>query len=76
VRRDRLDRLLVLGPRHWEQVLEEYVAHYHTGRPHRVLQLQAPVAHRQPTWPTRPVEAVVRRDRLGVLIHEYEPLAG
>jgi hypothetical protein len=74
VRRECLDWLLLLGRRHLEQVLEEYVAHYNTARPHRALQLRAPLVHRQPTRPTRPVEAVVRRDRLGGLIHEYEPL--
>jgi hypothetical protein len=70
VRRGCLDRLLVLGQRHLEQVLEEYVDHHNTARPHRALQLQAPSVHRQPTRPTRPVEAVIRRDRLGGLIHE------
>jgi transposase InsO family protein len=74
VRRECLDWLLILGPQHLEQVLEEYVAHYNSARPHRALQLGAPLAYRQPTQPTCPVEAVVRRDRLGGLIHEYEPL--
>jgi transposase InsO family protein len=74
VRRECLDWVFILGRRHLEQVREEYVAHYNTGRPHRALQLQAPLAHRHPTRPTHRVEAVIRRDRLGGLIHEYEPL--
>ena len=74
VRRECLDWVLILGRRHLEQVLEEYLAHYNTARPHRALQLQAPLAHRQPTRPTRPVEEVVQRDRLGGLIHEYGPV--
>jgi hypothetical protein len=35
VRRDCLDWVLVLGPRHLEQVLREYVHHYNWARPHR-----------------------------------------
>ena len=75
VRRECLDWLLILGSRHLEQVLGEYVAHYNTARPHRALKFCAPLARGQPALSTRPVEEVVRRDRLGGLIHEYEPLA-
>ena len=35
VRRECLDRLLIFGRRHLEQVLAEYVAHYNEHRPHR-----------------------------------------
>jgi putative transposase len=38
-RRECLDWVLILGRRQLEQVLEEYVAHYNTARPHRALQL-------------------------------------
>ena len=75
VRRECLDWLLILGRRHLEQVLREYVAHYNAARPHRALELQAPLAHGQPAPPTNRVTAVLRRDRLGGLIHEYEPVA-
>jgi putative transposase len=75
VRRHCLDWLLILGPRHLEQVLREYVAHYNAARPHRALALRPPLARGQPTWPRGRVEAVLRRDRLGGLIHEYEPVA-
>ena len=44
-------------------------------RPHRALELRAPLARGQPTQPTGRVEEIIRRDRLGGLIHEYEPLA-
>jgi putative transposase len=75
VRRECLDWLLILGPRHLEQVLREYVAHYNTARPHRALELRAPLAPGHLAPPRRPVEAVLRRERLGGLIHEYEPVA-
>jgi hypothetical protein len=76
VRRECLDWLLILGSRHLEQVLREYVAHHNTARPHRALELRAPPAYRHRGRLRRPVGAVIRRDRLGRLIHEYEPLAG
>ncbi len=75
VRRECLDWLLILGPRHLEQVLREYVAHYNAARPHRALELRAPLARGHPSQPISRVEEVIRRDRLGGLIHEYEPLA-
>jgi putative transposase len=44
VRREVLDRLLVVGQRQLEAVLAGYVAHYNEHRPHRALR-QAP-----PLW--------------------------
>jgi putative transposase len=76
VRRECLDWVFILGRRHLEQVLEEYVAHYNRARPHRALGLRAPLAPGDLARPMRPVEEVIRRDRLGGLLHEYEPLAG
>jgi transposase InsO family protein len=67
-RRDCLDWLLVLGPRHLERILREYARHYNYARPHRSLELRPPLARDRP--PERG-EAVVRHDRLGGLIHEY-----
>jgi putative transposase len=75
VRRECLDWMLILGPRHLEQVLREYAEHYHTARPHRALELRAPLARGQPARPTRRIREVIRHDRLGGLIHEYEPVA-
>jgi hypothetical protein len=46
-----------------------YVEHDNAARPHRALRLRPPVA-RGPAVPL--VGEVVRRDRLGGLIHEYE----
>jgi putative transposase len=44
VRTECLDWTLILGRRHLERVLREYVAHYNARRPHRGLDLQAPDA--------------------------------
>jgi putative transposase len=62
---------LVLSARHLEQVLREYGCHYNRARPHRALALRAPLARGQPFRGG----AVVRRDRLGGLIHEDDRAA-
>jgi putative transposase len=72
LREECLDSLLVVGRRHLESVLREYVDHYNRERPHRALELRAPQPSPQeiPLHP-RHQTAVRRRDRLGGLIHEY-----
>lgn len=40
VRRECLDRLLIVGRRQLEHVL--HITHYNTGRPHRALDLRPP----------------------------------
>jgi putative transposase len=69
VRRECLDWLLVLGERHLERVLHEYAEHYNATRPHQALGLATPLGRGQPAGQ---VGDIVRRDRLGGLIHEYE----
>ena len=73
IRRECLDRMLILGRRHLEAVLAEYVEHYNTHRPHRSLDQRAPSPHDSPPVPIGDVDlAKLRRtDRLGGLIHEY-----
>jgi putative transposase len=73
VRRELLDRMLILNRRQLEAVLAEYVAHFNTHRPHQTLN-QAPL---QPIpLPASPSQLRVRRrDRLGGLIHEYSQVA-
>jgi putative transposase len=68
VRRECLDWLVILGRRHLERVLQEYVDHYNAARPHRAHGLHPPdPAGRTPAR----MGEIVRRDRLGGLIHEY-----
>ena len=68
VRRECLDWLLILGRRHLEGVVREFVEHYNAARPHRALDLRPPLAGGRPVGATG---ALVRQDRLGGLIHEY-----
>jgi hypothetical protein len=68
-RRECLDWLLVLGERHLDRILREYAEHYNAARPHRARRLRPPDPRSQAG---SAVGEVVRRDRLGGLVHEYE----
>jgi putative transposase len=72
VRRDCLDRIVIVNRRQLEQVLHVYVDHYNSQRPHRALGLTPPAPERRLRLvsPGSP-ERVHRCDRLGGLIHEY-----
>ena len=74
LRRECLNRMLILGRRHLETVLAEYVEHYNS---HRPLGQAAPSAlDSTPEHDTDPDLARLRRtDRLGGLIHEYRLVA-
>ena len=74
VRRECLDRMLIFGCRHLEQVLTDYVTHYNDHRPHRALEQQAPltVGTRTALVGDPDVDRVRKTDKLGGLIHEYE----
>jgi transposase InsO family protein len=43
VRREALDHLLIFGPRQLERVLQEFIDHYHTARPHQGLGQRTPI---------------------------------
>ena len=73
-RRECTDRMLVTGERHLRLILSEYTHHCNSHRPHRSLQQEPPIGRAHP-----PAEStgtrVLRRDRLGGLIHEYYQVA-
>jgi len=73
LRRECLDHILIAGPRHLDIVLREYVQHFNTHRPHRSLD-QRPPAGDAPPRPGAGIR-VLRRDRLGGLVHEYLQVA-
>src|SRR6266508_6011931 len=78
LRRECLDRLLILGRRHLERVVHVDAQHYNEHRPHRSLAQRPPLAkpppidERAPIPEPQPLERLRRRDLLGGLLHEYE----
>ena len=72
VRHECLDHILVLGERHLERTLREYLTHYNKERPHRGLSLQTPEPR---LASTRADGEIVRVARLGGLINEYHRIA-
>lgn len=74
VRRELLDRILIVNRRHLTAVLAEYVAHFNHHRPHRALNQAAPLRSLPP--PAVPSQLCLRRrDLLGGLIREYTQVA-
>jgi putative transposase len=74
VRREVLDRMLIMGSRQLRSVLAEYADHYKVHGPHRALG-QAPPLGPGESAVVVSAGGVVRRDRLGGLIHEYSQVA-
>jgi hypothetical protein len=74
LRRECLDRLLILGRRQLERVVRAYIRHHNEHRPLRSLEQRPPLAKPPPTAQLPPTQ-IGRRDRLGGLIHEYYPIA-
>ena len=66
--------MLVAGERHPRLILGEYLDHYNLHRPQGSLQQEPPTGRAHP-----PAEAtgtrVLRRDRIGGMIHEYTHVA-
>ena len=74
IRRELLDRLLIINQRHAAAVLHEFEHHYNHHRPHRTLGQAAP-ARPLPCRATTEIHTIQRHDRLGGLIHEYQQVA-
>ena len=74
LRRECLDRTLILGRRQLEQVVRAYISHHNEHRPHRSLDQRPPLAKPPPAAPPLP-NKIERRDRLGGVIHEYYAIA-
>lgn len=71
IKRERLDRLVLLGQDHLRRALNEFVAHYHIERPHQGL------GNRPVTPLTGPAGNgdVVADERLGGLLRSYRRVA-
>jgi putative transposase len=73
LRRELLDRLLIVNEHHLRQALTEYLQHYNAARPHRALGQLTPA--QVGTRPPEPIDLADRRIRrkqvLEGLTHEY-----
>jgi hypothetical protein len=74
IRRELLDRILIINQRHATTALREFEQHFNHHRPHRSLGQATPLRplpHRTRTE----IDNIRRRDRLGGLLHEYQQVA-
>jgi putative transposase len=67
-RRECLDWILIVGRRHLERVMREWIEHYNQSRPHRSLELKTPIARSDPVVTTTAVRCLTR---LGGLLSDY-----
>lgn len=74
LRRECLDRLLIVGRGDLENVVRTYIKHHNEHRPHRSLEQRPPLAKPPPATPALP-RGIGRRDRLGGLLREYHAIA-
>jgi hypothetical protein len=71
IRRELLDRILIINQRHAATVLDEFEHHFNEHRPHRTLGQAAPQRPLPQRTATK-IDRIRRRDRLGGLLHEYQ----
>jgi putative transposase len=74
LRRELLDRMLIVNQRQLHHAITEYVDHFNGHRPHRSLGQAAPLRPLPDPVSGHPIH-VLRRDRLGGLVHEYAQAA-
>jgi putative transposase len=74
IRREFLDRLLIINQRPAAAVLHEFEHHFNGHRPHRTLGQGAP-SRPLPRRATTEIHTIQRHDRLGGLIPEHQQVA-
>jgi transposase InsO family protein len=75
LRRELLDRTLILNERHLALVLREYVNHYNGHRPHQSRQQRPPDIETQPARDVTDLRSARRKPVVAGLIHEYHHAA-
>jgi putative transposase len=78
LRRELLDKVLIVNERHLTTVLTEYLIHYNGHRPHRSRQQRPPEIDVQPTQPAATVtdlSSIRRKQAVTGLINEYQHAA-
>ncbi|MCX4672359.1 integrase core domain-containing protein [Streptomyces sp. NBC_01381] len=76
-RHELLDRTLIWNERHLRHALHQFELHYHTHRPHQAKDQSAPLRAVSAPLPHAQITQldVLRRDRLGGVLHEYQHAA-
>jgi len=75
LRRELLDHVIVLGERHLEALLTEYLdGYYHSVRPHQSLVRKPPIPRARP-MPTSGPTKIISIPVVGGLHHRYERVA-
>jgi hypothetical protein len=74
IRRELLDRILIINQRHAASASATYEDHFNHHRPHRALAQAAPL-RALPKRRQTDTSHVHRNDRLGGLLHEYQQVA-
>jgi transposase InsO family protein len=75
LRRELLDRTLILGQRHLALMLGEYVTHYNGHRPHQSRQQRPPDMQAQPFRNVADLRSVRRKRVVAGAINEYHHAA-
>jgi putative transposase len=75
LRRELLDRILIVGERHLALVLREYVIHYNGHRPHQSRRQRPPGMEAQPVRDVADLRSVRRKRVVAGVINEYHHAA-
>jgi transposase InsO family protein len=75
LRRELLDRTLILSERHLDLVLREYLTHYNGHRPHQSRRQRPPDSETQPVGDVADLRSVRRKPVVTGLINEYRNAA-
>ena len=75
LRRELLDRTLILSERHLDLVLREYLTHYNGHRPHQSRRQRPPDIETQPVQAIANLRSVRRKPVVAGLINEYHQAA-
>ena len=75
LRRELLDRILIVGERHLTLAFCEYVAHYNGHRPHQSRQQRPPDIETQAARDVADLRSVRRRPVVAGLVNEYHQAA-
>ena len=75
LRRELLDRILILGERHPVRVLRDYLIHYGRHRPHQSWQQRPPDIEKQSVRDVAGLRSVRRKPVVAGIINEYHHAA-